>query len=62
MTIREFTCDVCGQPCVTITTEAEVNEELLHSGIQTEDAELLSACDTCYTVVMTRAREMGLLE
>ena len=59
---RTFVCAVCGVPFLTNTTEAEANRELLTSGIRTDQAELLSACDPCYEVVMTRARELGLLD
>ena len=59
---RTFVCAVCGALCLTDTPEADVNRELLTSGIRTDQAELLSACDPCYEVVMSRARELGLLD
>lgn len=60
--MHEFTCDVCGRPCLTKTTEAEANREFLESGIKTdENSQLLSACDDCYAAVMTRAKQMGLV-
>lgn len=64
MTVRDFDCAVCGGHFTTRTTEAEANQELLTSGINTgsDDAQLLSACDDCYAAVMTRAQELGLLE
>jgi uncharacterized cysteine cluster protein YcgN (CxxCxxCC family) len=63
MTIHEFVCAVCGQPCLTHTTEAEANRELLESGMpMSENTTLHSVCDRCYTAVMTKAREQGLLE
>ena len=62
MTIHEFTCEICGLDCLTKTTEAEANRELLDSGISTDGATLLSVCDDCYQAVMGMARKMGLLE
>lgn len=62
MTFRDFDCAVCGGHFTTATTEAEASQELLTSGIKTEDTELLSACDNCYAAVMTRAKQLGLLE
>lgn len=56
-----FVCAVCGRQCVTATTEAEANRELLESGIPTTGEELLSACDDCYEVVMRKAREAGVI-
>lgn len=44
---RTFTCAVCGLRFRTDTPEADINRELLNSGI-TSGAALLSACDTCY--------------
>ncbi len=59
---RTFVCAVCGALCLTNTTEAEANRELLASGIRTDQANLVSACDTCYEIVMNKAREMGLVD
>lgn len=56
MTVRQFTCAVCGTECLTTTTEAEANREFLDSGMNSGNTELLSACDECYRVVMTKAR------
>ena len=56
-----FVCAVCGKACITFTTEAEANRELLDSGIPTTGEELLSACDDCYEVVMRKAREAGVV-
>ena len=58
---RVFACAVCGDMFVTFTPEAEVNRELLDSGIDTADQGLHSVCDDCYEVVMAKAREQGIV-
>jgi hypothetical protein len=52
---RHFRCAVCGLTYHTDTTEAEMNRELLNSGM-TSGAALLSACDTCYEQAMNFSR------
>lgn len=60
---RTFVCAVCGALCLTDTPEAEANRELLNSGIRVkDDSNLVSACDSCYQVVMNRARQLGLVD
>lgn len=58
---RVFNCAVCGDLFVTFTSEAEMNRELLDSGMDTEDQGLHSVCDDCYEVVMAKAREQGIV-
>jgi hypothetical protein len=53
---RTFVCAVCGLRYSTDTSEAEMNRELLNSGI-TSGAALLSACDTCYKASRGTDRE-----
>ena len=52
---RHFRCDVCGLGFTTDTSEVDINRELLNSGIISGSA-LVSACDTCYEVVMKASR------
>lgn len=59
--LHDFVCALCGADCLTTTTEAEANREFLNSGIKGSGG-LCSVCDDCYTVAMSRARELGLLE
>ena len=54
--MRSFQCAVCGLTYRTETTEAEMNRELLNSGITTSGATLLSACDSCHEQVMKASR------